>query len=171
MGTLLVVVGFIILVTGHQSSWLLLGAIGFIVGSLAAQEFKLAHNENELILFSLTFSILGGLLTAYVRKPMVILAAFLAGGYTCFTLPNLLGWETGWLNWISVLITATFCAILVLIWGALPVILISSLLGSTIVIQNMRIGSVSSTDLFIVLISFGIVSQWILWHYSQSDIE
>jgi hypothetical protein len=171
MGTILVVVGFIILVTGHQSSWLLVGAIGFIIGSLAAQEYKLVHNENELILFSLTCSMLGGLLTAYFRKPMVILAAFFAGGYTCFFLPNLLGWETAWLNWIAVLITATFCAMIELVWGALPVILISSLLGSTLVIQNMRFGSVSSTDLFIVLISFGIVSQWILWHYSQSDIE
>jgi hypothetical protein len=171
MGTILVVVGFILLVTGHQSSWLLVGAIGFIVGSIIAQEYKLVHNENELILFSVTCSVLAGLLTAYFRKPMVILTAFLAGGYTCFLLPNLLGWETGWINWISVSTTAAFCAIIVFIWGALPIILISSLLGSTIVIQNMRLGSVSSTDLFIVLISFGVVSQWILWHYSQSDIE
>jgi hypothetical protein len=171
MNTIIIVIGFIILVSAHQSSWLFVGGVSLIFGSLIAQEFKITRNEIELIIFSMTAGILGGLLVAYFKRVMIALAGFIAGGYICFYLPTALGWDTSWINWVFILLAATISAVIILLWGSLPLILISSLLGATVVAQYLQIGSVGPTGLFIVLSVFGLISQWILWHYGRPDFE
>jgi len=171
MSAIYVVIGFIILVTGHQSGWLFVGGIGFLLGSLLAEQLHIVKNEVGLIIFSLTSGLIGGLLLAFMRKLLVVLAAFASGGYICLYLPAAMGWDTSWINWIYVSLVGAACALMTLIWGALPLILISSVVGATLIIQNMQFASIGPTGLFIVLTVFGIVSQWILWQYSKSDIE
>ncbi len=171
MDTILIVVGFIILVSAHQSSWLFVGGISLIAGSVLAQLLEISRNEIELMIFAMTFGILGSLLVIYFKRIMVITAAFVAGGYICLYLPGALGWDTDWINVIYVFLTALASGILTLMWGALPIILISSLLGATVVIQFLQFTSIGSTGLFIVLVVFGLVSQWILWQYSKPDTE
>jgi hypothetical protein len=171
MGGIIVVIGFIILVTGHQSGWLFVGGIGFLLGSLLAERLEIVRNEVELIIFSLTSAVLGGLLVAYLRKLMVIVAAFISGGYICLYLPEAMGWDTNWINWVYVLLAALASGLMTLIWGSLPVILISSVVGATLIVQNLQLGSIGPTGLFIVLVMFGLVSQWILWQYSRPDTE
>ena len=157
MSAIYVVIGFIILVTGHQSGWLFVGGIGILLGSLVGEEFHIVRNEVELIFFSLTSAVIGGLLVAYLRKGMVVLAAFVSGGYICLYLPAAMGWDTSWINWLYVILVASASALMTLIWGALPLILISSVVGATLIIQNLQVGSVGPTGLFIVLVMFGLV--------------
>jgi len=171
MNTILVVIGFIVLVAGHQSSWLFVGGISFVVGSLIGEQLNFVHNEIERIIFSFTSAVLGSLLVVYLKKAMVILSAFASGGYICMFLPQALGWDTSWINWIYILAAAIASAVITLLWGSLPVILISSLMGATLIAEHMQIGTVSSLGLFIVLFVFGLVAQWILWHYGKADFE
>ena len=165
------VIGFIILVTGHQSAWLFVGGVSFLLGSLLAEQFHIVRNEVELIIFSLTSGLLGGLLVSYLRKVLVALAAFISGGYICLYLPVVLGLDTSWINWIIVVLVGTASAMMTVIWGTLPVILISSVIGSTLIIQNLQFGSVGLIGLFIVFSIFGLVAQWVLWQYSNPEIE
>ena len=102
---------------------------------------------------------------------MVILAALISGGYICYFLPKALGWDTSWINWVIILLVGLASAVMTLVWGVLPLILISTLLGTTLIIQNMRIASVGPTGMFIVLTIFGLVAQWVLWRYSKPDTE
>jgi hypothetical protein len=171
MNTLFVVIGFILLVAGHQSSWLFVGGISFIVGSLIADQVNFVHNEIERIIFSFTSSILGSLLVVYLKKILVILATFISGGYVVMVLPQALGWDTSWINWIYILAAAIASALITLLWGSLPVILITSLVGATLIAQHIQIGTVSPLGLFIVLLVFGLVAQWLLWHYGKADTE
>jgi hypothetical protein len=171
MNTIYVVIGFIILVAGHQSSWLFVGGIGFVVGSLIADQFELVRNEVEWILFSLVSGAISGLLVVYLRRIMLAFTAFLSGGYVCYYLPTILGIKTNPDFWVYALIGACLSAIPVLIWGSLPVIVISSMVGSTLIIQNLHFGSVEPTGMFIVLSIFGLVSQYVLWYYSKPEVE
>ena len=124
-----------------------------------------------MIIFSFTCGVLGALLVVYLRRIMVTLAAFISGGYICFYLPVVLGWNTNWINWVIVVLAATVCAVLTVVLGAIPLILISSLLGATLINQYMIIKSIGPTSMFIVLSIFGLIVQWILWHYSKPDTE
>jgi len=171
MSVILVVIGFILLVAGHQGSWLYVGGVTFLVGSLLADQFNIVHSEIDMIIFSFTSGVLGALLCAYLRKFMVTLGALISGGYICYFLPGALGWETGWINWVIVLLVGLAFAVMTFIWGALPLILVSTLLGATLIIQNMSIASVGPIGMFIVLAIFGLVAQWVLWHYSKPDTE
>jgi hypothetical protein len=169
MGIILVVIGFILLVAGHQTTWLYVGGVAFLMGSLLAERFNFVQTEIEMIIFSITSGVIGSLLVAYLRKFMVVLAAFLSGGYICFFLPEVLGWDTSWINWVVILLVGLASAIMTLVWGALVLILVSTLLGATLIIRNMSLGSIGPMGMFIVLTIFGLVAQWVLWHYSKPD--
>jgi len=169
MSAILVVIGFVILVTGHQSGWLYVGGVAFLSGSILADQLNIVHSEIELIIFSLTSGALGALLVAYLRKILVTIAGLISGGYICYYLPVALGWETSWINWFLVTLVGLASAIMIFLWGALPLILISSLLGATLIIQHMTFGPISSTGMFIVLSIFGLIAQWLLWQYSKPD--
>jgi hypothetical protein len=171
MSVILVVIGFILLVAGHQGSWLYVGGVTLLIGSLLADQLNIVRKEIDMIVFSFTSGVLGALLVVYLRKFMVVLAAFISGGYICYFLPEALGWDTSWINWVIVLLVGLACAVMTFIWGALPLILISTLLGATLIVQNMRIASVGPVGMFIVLTIFGLVAQWLLWHYSKPDTE
>ena len=169
MGVILVVIGFILLVTGHQTSWLYVGGVAFIMGSLLSERLNIAHTEIDMIIFSMTSGVLGSLLVAYLRRILVILATFLSGSYICYYLPQALEWNTSWINWVVILLVGLSSAIMTLVWGALPLILVSTLLGATLIIQNMHLGSIGPIGMFIVLTAFGLVAQWVLWRYSKPE--
>lgn len=166
MNALLVVIGFIILVAGHQSNWMFVGGIGFVVGSFLVREYRFVQTELESILFALTSGLLGSMLVVYLRKWMVVLASTVCGAYVCYYLPTALAWNTDWISLPILFVAAIASGVLVLIWGALPLILISTLMGVTLIIQYLHLVSISTLTLFIVLLLFGLIAQWLLWQYS-----
>jgi hypothetical protein len=44
-------------------------------------------------------------------------------------------------------------------------------MGATLIVQHMNFGSIGQTGMFIVLSVFGVVAQYVLWHYSIPDNE
>jgi hypothetical protein len=171
MSVILVVIGFILLVIGHQSSWLYVGGVALVMGSLLADRLSFVRSATDLIIFSFTSGVLGSLLVVYLRKFMLVLAAFLSGSYISYYLPEALGWDTSWINPVVVLLVGLASAIMTFVWGALPLILISTLLGATLIVQNMSLPSIGPVSLFIVAAIFGLVAQWLLWHYSKPDTD
>jgi hypothetical protein len=171
MSFILVVIGFILLVIGHQSSWLYVGGVALVMGSLLADRLSFVRSATDLIIFSFTSGVLGSLLVVYLRKFMLVLAAFLSGSYISYYLPEALGWDTSWINPVVVLLVGLASAIMTFVWGALPLILITTLLGATLIVQNMSLPSIGPMSLFIVAVIFGLVAQWLLWHYSKPDTD
>lgn len=171
MSVILVVIGFILLVIGHQSSWLYVGGVALVMGSLLADRLSFVRSATDVIIFSFTSGVLGSLLVVYLRKFMLVLAAFLSGSYISYYLPEALGWDTSWINPVVVLLVGLASAIMTFVWGALPLILISTLLGATLIVQNMSLPSIGPVSLFIVAAIFGLVAQWLLWHYSKPDTD
>jgi hypothetical protein len=141
------------------------------MGSLLADRLSFVRSATDLIIFSFTSGVLGSLLVVYLRKFMLILAAFLSGSYISYYLPEALGWDTSWINPVVVLLVGLASAIMTFVWGALPLILISTLLGATLIVQNMSLPSIGPVSLFIVAAIFGLVAQWLLWHYSKPDTD
>ncbi len=166
MDALLVVIGFIIMVAGHQANWMFVGSVSFVVASFLVREYRVVISETESIIFALASGLLGSMLVVYLRKWTVVLASMICGAYISYYLPSTLDWNTAWISWPILLAAAIASGALVLVWGELPLILISTLMGVTLIIQYLHLVSISTLALFIVLLFFGLISQWLLWQYS-----
>ena len=167
MNALFIVLGFILLTTGQQLPWLFVAATGFIFGNLIGQQPFLGFSGLNLILFSVGTAVISGLLVIYFRKIMVVLAGFLAGAYICYSLPAALGWKTAWLSWWVLVIAGIVSAAIILIWNTLPLILVTSLTGSTLVIQYTSFQRIGELIIFVIFFLFGITAQWVLMQYNK----
>lgn len=171
MNVILVILGFIVLVTGQQLPWVFVGSSGIILGYILGSSSYFSLPGIQLVFFSFGVGVICSLLVVFFRRIMLILAGFFSGAYICYFLPGTLGWNTDWISLPVVIIAGLVCAILVLIWNALPIIAVSSLLGGTIVIQYIQFERISEVFIFAIFVLFGITAQWVLMQYSRSESE
>ncbi len=167
MQLILIVLGFVSLIGGSQLPWMFVGTIGFLVGSILANFFQFNSSEIQVLTVASAAGMVGIFLTYYLRRIMVLLAGFLAGGYISLTLPTVLGWKAILADWQAFILVGAACAVILLLWRSLALILVSGVLGATLVIQNFNIPSVSKEAMFVVLIIFGLTAQYVLLQYTM----
>lgn len=166
MQLILVVLGFVSLLGGNLLPWMFVGCAGFVLGGYLAGAMGFDQSEWQLITVSTVSGMVGIFLTFYVRKIMVLVAGFLAGGFISLTLPDILGWEMPLGEWQAFLLVGAACLVILLLWYNLSLILVSTLAGATLILQNMRFGSISQEAIFVVLLVFGLIAQYILMQYT-----
>lgn len=171
MNAIFIVLGFVLLTTGQQLPWIFVAAAGFIFGNLIGQQPFLGFTGFSLTLFSIGIAVISGLLVIYFRKIMAVLAGLLAGAYICYYLPAALGWNTSWITWWVMLIAAVISAAIIFIWNTLPLILVTSLFGATLMIQYTNFQRISEIIIFVVFLLFGITAQWVLMQYNKPGEE
>ncbi len=166
MQLILIVLGFVSLIGGSQLPWMFVGTVGFLVGSILANYFQFNSTELQVLTVASAAGMIGIFLTYYLRRILVLLAGFLAGGFISITLPQVLGWKTILVEWQAFLLVGAACAVIILLWQYLALILVSGVLGATLVVQNFNIPSVGKEAMFVVLIIFGFTAQYVLLQYT-----
>jgi len=169
MNAILAVLGFIILVAGNQSGWIFVGGLSFVIGHLITSYFDLVQSPMESVLYSLVSAVIGAMLVIYFKRILVVLAAAFVGFYVCLYLPPLLEMDTAWISLPVLVLAAILFGLVTLVWGALPLIVVSTLMGATLIIQNVQFGAITDLAMFFVLMMFGLIAQFVLWQYSQSE--
>ena len=172
MRLITIVLGFVSLVGGSQLPWLFVGSVGFFLGSAIAGFMHFDQSEWQVLTVATAIGMAGIFTTFYLRRIMVILAGFLAGGYISVTLPEVMGWKTVLGQWQAFLLVGAACAVILFLWYNLALILVSALAGATVIIQNLTIATISVEAMFVVMIVFGLTAQYVLMQYAtQSDQE
>jgi hypothetical protein len=169
MNALLAVIGFILLVAGHQSHWFFAAGVGFLAGSLFLARYQPGLGMGGMILYSLAYGVLGALAAGLFKKVVIPLAVFAAGAYLCYFLPDALGWSTSWVSLPVALGSGGVALIAYILWRSLPLILITATLGATLIIRHFSFGSIGVTAMFILLLFFGLIAQWVLFQYKQPE--
>jgi hypothetical protein len=169
MHLILIIIGFLILVGGHQLYWLYVGGIFALLANHILTVIHGAMSLTSLIVYSLASGILGILMTYFFRKIMIIFASAIAGSYLSFFIPHALGWNTSWITWYTIVAAGVTVAVIVYYWYAIPLSIISSLTGATIIIQNISSTYLDILSFFLILCIFGIITQWILMQYSTPE--
>jgi len=144
---------------GGRLFWLFLGGVGFVFAFDLAE--RTVHNQphSVILIIALFVGALGAMAAIFLQKFAVMAGGFFAGGYLLVELLKALGVATGdyhWLLFIAGGLAGTFLMSIVFEWA---LIIISSLLGSVLILRTFHFGSQLSDLVFICLGISGIVIQ------------
>lgn len=166
MRLITILLGFVLLVGGNQLYWMFVGAVGFFLGTRIAELIGFNQSEWQVLTFALATGLACTFLSYYLKRIMVVLAGFVAGGYVMTSLPAILGWNNVLSGWLAFVIAGALSALILILSYRLSLIVISALAGAILIVQNLTFSNISDQVMFLVLIIFGIVSQWVLMQYT-----
>jgi hypothetical protein len=157
LGFLNVLLGAGLLVAGRKLFWLLVGAIGFLVGIEIATH--LIHTSQVLsIVVALAVGIAFALLAVFLETVAIGLAGFLGGGFASQAATALLGFDRPNVSLIAFVGGGILGVVLVVSLFNWALITISSLAGASMIVRGFgllpRLGAILYVALFIIGLVF-----------------
>ena len=169
MNYILTVIGFLLLIAGNQLRWLYVAGTAFVLADIIITQYNLVVGEMNRLMVSFTSSVIGVMMFYYFNRIITIVVSFLTGGYVLLFLPRLLGWHMSWSPTLIFVIGGSIAAGLTIVWSTFAIILLTTLGGTTLVLQNFSFGNISNQAMALVLIVVGLTAQFILQQYSRPD--
>ena len=171
MGSLKIIIGFMLLFAGSQIYWLVIAIAGFIIGDYIEVQSIQFLNNLATIKESIKYSLFG-IILSIAAKPVAILATgFTLGGFLCFNLPEVLGWRTDWFGWYYFVLTGCIVVVLMFFFYAYTMILVTSTTGSVIIIQNTQLAGFTPELMLLLFVSLGFASQFLLSNYHEPTLD
>lgn len=159
------VAGLAALLFGRRLFWLFVGLVGFLVSFDLATEFLSGQPQWIILLIALAVGIIGALLAVFLQYIAVAVAGFMAGGYAVFSLMQLLNLDINqeWLYWFILILGGVIGAILILLVFDWALIILSSGVGATTLVQLAErfteLSPAINLILFFLLLIVGIAFQ------------
>jgi len=152
--------GIVMLTMGRRLFWLFLGGIGFILGFDLAERLIHGQLQSVILLIALFAGVIGAALAVFLQKFAVIAGGFFAGGYLFIELLKELGVSTVHYHWLLFIIGGVVGAFLMSVLFSWTLIILSSSIGSILILQTLHLGPQITKLLFIFLLAFGIAIQY-----------
>lgn len=152
------VLGTALLVAGRKLFWLLVGAIGFVIGIQVAARF-FHGSELTMILAGLVLGIIFAVLAIFLESIAIGLAGFLGGGYVLLSIAALLGFDRGVISWIAFIVGGIIGIALIAFLFDWALISISSLAGASMIVDAFHFRQATGGLVFLVLLIAGVVIQ------------
>ncbi len=159
MTIVLILVGLALIFAGRKLFWLAIAAIGFIAGMELARFYADVPTESTRMLIAIGVGLLSALAAILLQKMAVGLAGFVAGGYGAFLGIKRLGLNLGSFSWAPIVffgIVGAVIAALVFEWA---LIVLSSLVGSYLLVTSSGISASAKGPLFLILSFIGVLVQ------------
>lgn len=150
--------GIALLIAGRRLYWLFVGAIGFVIGVVFTSQIFAGLSDLALGVIALTAGVLGALLALAVQRLALPIAGFLAGGYILKTLFDALGLNLA--AWLPFLIGGIIGAVLVAMLFDPALVVLSALLGASMLINLLSAERWMNLTLLAVLTAIGITIQF-----------
>ena len=137
---------------------LLGGGIGFVTGLQFAANFWQGPDTLALV-FGLIVGVIFALLAVFLETIAIGIAGFFAGGYFLTALAGLLGMDTSTIFWIIYVIGGILGLVIVNYLFDWAIITLSSLAGSSLLLQAFFSQSGAGGAIFAVLFIIGVIVQ------------
>jgi hypothetical protein len=161
-------VGFVMLLVGRSAYATFVGGVGYLVGVYLATVLNIAPAGWNNVVLPLLFTLFGALATLVFRRWAARLAGFIAGGYVITYLPGIFGaGEAGASSWIFFLVAGMVSFLLLILSFDFSLIILSTLTGITLILHSMSFGSLDNATMFIVLLFFGVIAQFLMFQYGK----
>ncbi len=159
-----ILVGALLLVLGRRLFWLFVGAVGFVAGVRFADRFLQGQPEQTIIIFSAVVGLISMGLAILLRKIALAVAGFLAGGYffleLATTYPAALPLQQiSGFPLLAFLAGGVIGALLINFVFNWTLIVLSSLLGASLICESLHLDAQLNTVLFAALTIAGVLAQ------------
>ncbi len=151
--------GLALLLFGRRLYWLFSGIVGFFLGLYLAHQVLPANPDWLVPLVGLLTGACGALVAVFFQRIALGVAGFLAGAYTLFWLPSQLGWDLGQWQWLASLGAGLVGALLLRVLFEIALVLLTSVLGATLIVQASGWQASKAGVLFLLLAAAGAVFQ------------
>ncbi len=159
VGILDLILGAVLLVAGRKLFWLLVGALGFVIGVTIATNF-FHGNELTMILAGLILGIIFALVAIFLESVAIGIAGFIGGGYVLMNIANMLGVDPAApLSWIIFVVGGVIGVILVALLFGWALITISSLAGASMIITAFGLTAATAGLVYFGLVIAGVLIQ------------
>ena len=153
------VLGIVLLFAGRRVYWLFVAIIGFLIGLTAASYFFRSESELVVLAIALAAGILGGLLAVVLQRVAGAAAGFLAGSFAAVRIMAPFDVGAGLPTLVPVLIGGVLGALLVIALFDWALILLSVLVGASL-LSNLLDPRVQLVQMaFVVLFVLGVMVQ------------
>jgi len=153
----LIVLGAMMLVLGRKLFWLFVGVIGFAAGLQVSQLYFGFQPYWILWSIGLVAGVIGALLALFFQHVAIIVGGFAAGATLAFHLAAILGQNAGTPIVFVGGIVGAVALYLLFDWA---LIVLSSMIGATFIIQALGWRSIYAPVLFlVVLVAVGVMLQ------------
>src|SRR5512142_396848 len=153
------ILGAILLVAGRRLFWLLVGAIGFVIGVMLATRF-FHGSELTMVLAGLVLGLIFALLAVFLESVAIGIAGFLGGGYVLLSIAGMLGLDqNNLMTWVIFAVGGILGVILVAFLFTWALITISSLAGASMVVASFGMTAATAGLVFLGLVIAGVLIQ------------
>jgi hypothetical protein len=154
-----ILVEIFLLVFGRKLFWLFVAGIGFFAATGFTSHLFRSQPEWVILILALSTGIIGALLAVFLQRIAIGIAGFLAGGYLTLSLLDILGVELARPAWLPLIIGGIVGAMLVVLLFDWALIVLSSLVGASLISQAIPLEPLLGVVLFIGSLCVGIVTQ------------
>jgi len=163
------IVGILLLTLGRKLFWLFVGGSGFVVAFYLTAALMPDQPTWVFLLVAIVAGLLGAWLAVSLQWLAVGVGGFLGGGYIAVVFVESLNLSIGGPEWVPFAVGGVIGAILL---GALfnpALIVLSSLVGATLVADSLPLGSDSSLVVLVVATVMGIIVQTHMFRKGEKD--
>ncbi len=138
----LIFTGSALVIFGRKLYWFAIGLLGFLGGLLLVTRLFEGMSGATRILIAIGMGVVGAVFTVLVQKVALSVVGFIAGCYLALGALRLLQVDLGWISWVIVTLCGALGLFLVLRLFNWSLILLSSLAGAMIIVENVSLQGV-----------------------------
>lgn len=161
------IVGFALLTLGYRLFWLFVAVAGFIAGSSLVEQIGMNWSFWARFGAALAFGVAGILLALLAQRLAIAIAGFVLGTYGLASLFLMFGVHSSLWGWVALIAGGGAGALLAYYVFNLALIVLSSLVGSMMVVGSLPVDATFRLLGFVVLGVFGLLFQSYQWRRSD----
>lgn len=154
-----IVIGSAILLIGRRLFWLFVGCMGFWVGYTFAERFIGPQSDLIVVGVGILVGVTGAFCAIFFQHVAVGIAGFLAGGYLTLRIIDMTGYGSYSLLWLLCLVGGILGTILLTFLFDYALILLSSLIGASLIIESIQLAPDVQMWAYPALIVLGLAVQ------------
>lgn len=157
-----ILLGVSVLLFGRRLFWLFVAAVGFIAGALLAGLLFRGASDLAILIVAAAFGVLGALSAVLLQRLAIAVSGFIAGGYISVIALQHWGWKSDAHVWLPFIAGGIIGALLLSMIFDPALIVLSSVIGSVMVVRPLALSPVHSGLFFILLAATGMIAQTVM---------
>jgi hypothetical protein len=154
-----VLLGAVLLLVGRRLFWLLIATLGFLFAFTLVQRMSPEVSQPLHWVLAIAAGLVGALLAIFAQKLAVGAAGMLFGAYTTLWILERYGVDLGNWEWVALVAGGVVAAVLALLVLETALVVLSSILGASLLAGATRLDGLPVVVVFAVLLVVGIAVQ------------